>query len=241
MVAPHALRSLTPASLEHMERLLRQCQDDARREGLGFGFALQSELGRSAVSCQEARLAEQMPAPRRREFLLGRLAARRAFLTLALPPVPIGAQSRIPVFPAEIVGSISHSCGVGVALLAKASDLAAVGVDIEVRRIPAAAARHICTADELQWVLAPASERRRAERAAALLSAKESIYKAAPRRVQASVRWRDIAVAPGTHEFSAAGHAPAGPHSVMAGRWHIGRVVVTWVTRPSQNVSLTRS
>jgi 4'-phosphopantetheinyl transferase EntD len=69
---------------------------------------------------------------RRREFAAGRQAARAALAALGCPPVaiPVGEMRR-PLWPAGHVGSISHAGGLAAAAAAKAGEVAALGIDIE--------------------------------------------------------------------------------------------------------------
>jgi 4'-phosphopantetheinyl transferase EntD len=69
---------------------------------------------------------------RRYEFATGRRCARVALerLGVAAGPVPVGA-NREPVWPAGIVGSITHCTGYRAAAVARDTDVAAVGIDAE--------------------------------------------------------------------------------------------------------------
>jgi len=69
---------------------------------------------------------------RRYEFATGRRCARVALerLGVAVGPVPVGA-NREPVWPAGIVGSITHCTGYRAAAVARDTDVAAVGIDAE--------------------------------------------------------------------------------------------------------------
>lgn len=69
---------------------------------------------------------------RRREFVTGRACARRALARLDLPPqaIPPGAKGA-PTWPAGVVGSITHCDGYRACAVARAADLAALGVDAE--------------------------------------------------------------------------------------------------------------
>lgn len=107
-------------------------------------------------SCGEriAELAEldaTVASERRDDFIRGRVAARGALagLGVRVASIPIGAW-RQPVWPAGVVGSISHSAGVGVAVAARAADLRGVGVDVEAsdRRLSPAVARRILSRPE---------------------------------------------------------------------------------------------
>ena len=94
----------------------------------------------------------------------------------------------------------------------------AVGVDIELRRLSARAARGICTADELAWA-GDCSER-----ATLLFSAKESAYKVLPTSLQGALRWSDIAIAP---RGQAAFTAFVGG-TVIDGWWRTGPAILSW-------------
>jgi 4'-phosphopantetheinyl transferase EntD len=69
---------------------------------------------------------------RRYEFATGRRCARVALerLGVAAGPVPVGP-NREPVWPAGIVGSITHCTGYRAAAVARDTDVAAVGIDAE--------------------------------------------------------------------------------------------------------------
>ncbi|MCC5969953.1 MAG: 4'-phosphopantetheinyl transferase superfamily protein [Pararhodobacter sp.] len=69
---------------------------------------------------------------RQREFLAGRMAARRAQQALGRAPQPVlmGAD-RAPVWPAGLRGSISHAGRACVAVVTDDPAIAAMGVDIE--------------------------------------------------------------------------------------------------------------
>jgi 4'-phosphopantetheinyl transferase EntD len=69
---------------------------------------------------------------RRREFTTARACARRALAQLGLPPSPIATGERgEPLWPAGLVGSITHCTGYRACALARTRDLAGVGIDAE--------------------------------------------------------------------------------------------------------------
>ncbi|HCQ59273.1 MAG TPA: phosphopantetheinyl transferase [Sulfitobacter sp.] len=66
------------------------------------------------------------------EFTAGRHAAREAMQALGHPPAPVLASpDRAPIWPQGLTGSISHSDVWCIAVLARCSDVMALGVDIE--------------------------------------------------------------------------------------------------------------
>ena len=205
---------------------------ELRTAGLALGVAFGGELEMFRPHTHEAQLAAGMDERRRRDFLLGRLAARRALESLAVPAAPVLAAGKRPLFPRPTIGSISHSCGVGVALAGLCDVVGSVGVDVEFGRISLRAARGVCTADELAWTLSARSETARAERATALFSAKESAYKALPAPAQSSLRWRDIAISPRRSGFTARvqGTDAGVRYPEIEGHWRFGSGVLTWAT-----------
>lgn len=69
---------------------------------------------------------------RRREFLTARACAREALARLGLPASPIVPGERgEPRWPPGVVGSITHCAGYRACVLARAGELAAVGIDAE--------------------------------------------------------------------------------------------------------------
>ncbi|MGA5130237.1 enterobactin synthetase [Streptomyces olivoreticuli] len=120
----------------------------------------------------ERELVSAMPAPRRRDFLAGRLAARRALRAAGLPAGEILADGRRPVFPEGSVGSISHSGGLAVALAAPAARFRALGCDLELRGLPVEAARLVLSEDERVWMAGSV------RRLLFAFSAKETAFKA---------------------------------------------------------------
>jgi 4'-phosphopantetheinyl transferase EntD len=134
----------------------------------------------AAVLLPEELACVASAAPRRvSEFAAGRLCARRALREFGIADSPLlPAADRQPLWPAGIVGSISHTAGWCVAAVADARAFGAIGVDVE-------------AVGDVIVDIWPAvfleSERRRlatladAERAVAstlIFSAKEAFYKA---------------------------------------------------------------
>ena len=120
----------------------------------------------------EERVVEGAVASRRHEFAAGRAAARRALAGLGWPPssIPSG-EGRAPVWPAGVVGSISHAGNHAVAAVARASEVSSLGIDLELARpLPADVARMVVTAHDRLGAL-PLG-------ATIAFSAKESVYKA---------------------------------------------------------------
>lgn len=127
-----------------------------------------SEGGRLTKDEGQA-IARAVP-DRRTEFAAGRSVAREALAKLGQNAVsiPIGP-GRAPIWPAGIVGSISHGAGIAVALVASSDRMLAVGIDIE-PNLP-------LPDDVMETVLRP-DEQDVMGRARAVFCAKEATYKA---------------------------------------------------------------
>ncbi|MND53723.1 4'-phosphopantetheinyl transferase Npt [compost metagenome] len=120
-------------------------------------------------------------AKRQAEFLAGRLCARAALLDLTgRPDVPALGEDRAPVWPAGVVGSISHSHGLASALVADGRQWRGLGLDLEEPLTADRALRlaeEILTEAELQR-LQDLSPEQQAERITLTFSIKESLFKA---------------------------------------------------------------
>ncbi|MFF2727777.1 4'-phosphopantetheinyl transferase [Streptomyces sp. NPDC058008] len=81
---------------------------------------------------EEARLVATSVDRRKHEFAAVRACARRAMAVLGLPPAPVLPGHRgVPLWPDGIVGSMTHCDGYRAAVLARASEVRAVGIDAE--------------------------------------------------------------------------------------------------------------
>jgi 4'-phosphopantetheinyl transferase EntD len=80
----------------------------------------------------EAEAVANAVESRKREFAMGRAAAREALRKIGHPPVaiPVG-EGRAPVWPAGTIGSIAHTNGMAVAVAGRTGDFLGLGVDIE--------------------------------------------------------------------------------------------------------------
>lgn len=112
------------------------------------------------------------------EFAAGRQCARLAMHSFGITDFELRvAADRQPVWPAGLVGSISHTAGLCIAVVADRASISAVGVDCEVvGHVNHEIWATICTATESEW-LASLPPPQRAPAVALLFSAKEAIYK----------------------------------------------------------------
>lgn len=126
---------------------------------------------------EEERALGRPVEKRRREFVTGRACARRALerLGAGAGPVPSGERGE-PVWPEGVVGSITHCEVLRACAVARAGEVASVGIDAEVHdRLPDGV---------FETVSSPAERRLLAGQGAGLFmdrvlfSAKEAVYKA---------------------------------------------------------------
>jgi 4'-phosphopantetheinyl transferase EntD len=117
---------------------------------------------------------------RRREFVTARACAREALARLGFPEQPVGTGSRgEPIWPAGIVGSITHCAGYRACAVAPASELLTIGVDAEVAApLPPGLIDDIALPEERRWIERAVAEQPGVSWDRLLFSIKESIYKA---------------------------------------------------------------
>jgi 4'-phosphopantetheinyl transferase EntD len=152
----------------------------------------------AALDPEERSVIEHAVAGRRQEFMAGRLCARQALQQLgvtagSLPKLPDGSIA----WPEGVVGALSHSeiwCGAAVA---RRSEIAGIGLDIEsIARIGEKLWRRILTPEEHGWIAGqPAAEM--LQWAALMFSAKEALYKCIAALVQPRIGFMDAVIVPG--------------------------------------------
>lgn len=117
---------------------------------------------------------------RRREFTTARACAREALAQLGQPrqPIPSGSRGE-PLWPAGIVGSITHCDGYRACAVARSSDLATLGVDAEPNQpLPDGVLGDIALPEEREWLRHLARQAPGTHWDRLLFSIKESVYKA---------------------------------------------------------------
>jgi 4'-phosphopantetheinyl transferase EntD len=124
-------------------------------------------------------IAHSVPG-RRQEFRAVRACARRALAGLGLAPVPLvpGAKGE-PVWPAGVVGSMTHCAGYRAAAVAPADAVLTLGIDAEVDEpLPEGVLEAIALPEELPLLAALRRADPTVHADRLLFSAKESVYKA---------------------------------------------------------------
>ncbi|MER6448180.1 4'-phosphopantetheinyl transferase family protein [Streptomyces venezuelae] len=127
----------------------------------------------------EAALVATAPQERREEFTTVRGCARRAMADLGLPPAPVlNGRRNVPQWPAGVVGSMTHCAGYRAAVLARDTDLVAIGIDAEPDMpLRPGILESIALPGELAWARTPVTGAGRVCRDRLLFSAKEAVYK----------------------------------------------------------------
>lgn len=129
---------------------------------------------------EEETTVGQAVEKRRREFTTARACAREALAQLGQPhqPIPSGSRGE-PLWPAGIVGSITHCDGYRACAVAHRRDLATVGVDAEPNQpLPDGVLEDIALPEEREWLRYLARQAPGTHWDRLLFSIKESVYKA---------------------------------------------------------------
>ncbi|KOV62080.1 4'-phosphopantetheinyl transferase [Streptomyces sp. MMG1121] len=129
---------------------------------------------------EEEALVARAVTKRRREFAAVRGCARRAMEKLGVPPQPVVSGERgAPVWPAGLIGSMTHCDGYGAAVLTRVGDLASLGIDAEPHGpLPEGVGESVFLPAEAERLARLAARRPDVHGDRILFSAKESVYKA---------------------------------------------------------------
>ena len=156
-------------------------------------------------------IAAPMGVKRRTEFTAGRSLAREALADFGLGPVAIEkSESRWPIWPSGIAGSISHTDQwVGV-VLANTCASTGVGLDIEQPgRLQDKLLPRVLTAHE-RLALAPSAD------ATCWFACKEAVYKAVNPRYQEFLEFADVEIQISGERFSATCRDHRHSHNAIA-------------------------
>jgi 4'-phosphopantetheinyl transferase EntD len=119
-------------------------------------------------------------AKRRAEFMTARRCAREALGRLGFDPVAIpSGPRREPVWPAGVVGTITHCAGYRAAAVARAEDLSTIGIDAEPHEpLPEGVLDSITLVEERRHLRQLDAQRPGVHWDRLLFSIKESVFKA---------------------------------------------------------------
>lgn len=157
--------------------------------GVAFEVAVVDEH-KAELLGEEKCLVEAWAPTRQREFASGRQCARRALATLGLNHAELLPDADgIPQWPKGVIGSISHSRGVAMAVVAQSSDITLLGLDLEkTNRLSTAAMKRVVHSFEEAFVGCDQL------RASILFSLKEAFYKAQFPKWRTEGNFRDLAL-----------------------------------------------
>jgi 4'-phosphopantetheinyl transferase EntD len=146
------------------------------------------------LPAEAAHLGRAVPQ-RAREFAAARLCARRALAEFGMAEFPVKvAADRQPIWPATMVGSITHTEGFCAAVVAQRSVAISLGLDTErTGHVNPEIWPVICVSDETEW-LASLPAPQRAAAATLIFAAKEAFYKFQYPLVQERLHFRDARV-----------------------------------------------
>jgi 4'-phosphopantetheinyl transferase EntD len=144
---------------------------------------------------EEARHLQKAVKKRAEEFAAGRLCARLLLREFGIQhfPIEVGVH-RQPLWPEDLVGSITHTSGFCAAVAAPKKSLRSVGIDTEISdSVRTELWRGICTPAESHWLRSlPESAQRAA--ATVIFCAKEAFYKCQFALTQQRLGFHDVSV-----------------------------------------------
>lgn len=208
-----------PADIAELARALLCAEVAVATVDIARGNTENSSETRGALFPQErAAIARATPA-RQQEFTAGRRAARLAMQRLGVAPaaIPMG-DDRAPVWPAALVGSISHSGQNCIAVVALKPHIQSLGIDIESDDpLPPDLTEIICTEIERNWLEHQPADQR-GILAKVIFSAKECAYKCQYPLSHTLIDFSALTIAldPASGRFEAAFMQDVGPFAVGA-------------------------
>ena len=138
-----------------------------------------AKIDASFLSLAERTYLENVSQNRKREFIAGRFCAHEAMVlaNITAKHIQIGEKGE-PIWPSNIVGSITHSHGYAAAAVARKSDILSLGIDAEVDEpLSSKVLRRISNDQEHQWAKTVGGTLVQ-HPGKVLFSAKEATYKA---------------------------------------------------------------
>ncbi|GEM_PF-2478183 len=134
---------------------------------------------------------------RKNEFIAGRLCVKQAFINMGVHPKPIPVTADgAPLWPEEIVGSISHTNNFAFSALARKKEISGLGIDTEAwidkKRIKNVV-EFVATKKETNW-LKRQTLSKKIKLFTLLFSAKESVYKYFYSLTKTSIDFEDLEI-----------------------------------------------
>lgn len=197
---------------------------------------LMSVAPRTTLTTSELTFISHCAPKRIDDFTRGRACAHRGMSELGLREVSLLAgEKREPLWPAGIVGSITHTTGFAAAVVARRNEIEALGIDCEVvDSVGPDLWERICTPGERER-LEKLPEAQARQQAALIFAAKEAFYKCQFPKSHGWVGFEDVSIeaSAGAFRIIPQAHLPVTAAFVasLAGRYQFrGPWVVTGVT-----------
>ena len=187
----HTTTSMTPSSPEGLDPALWLGLFGSEVHVVASGLC----DGLSSLSRAEQELVAGAVPKREREFSTGRLLARRLLAELGhVDFALLRDANRLPLWPENVVGSISHTQNLCIVAIASDQARLGLGVDVEPDQpVKPGLERMVCTPREREWLeTTDADESGR--RCRAIFSAKEAVYKAFYPRLREFWGFQDVEV-----------------------------------------------
>ncbi len=148
------------------------------------------------LSPAERAVVASAVAKRQHQFSTGRWLARRVLAEMGYPDFALLRDAdRLPRWPENVVGTISHKDTLCIVAIASTRDRLALGVDIEPdEAIAPGLERLVCRPRERDWLQSATGPSDRGRRCRAIFSAKEAVYKAFFPRLRQFWGFRDVEV-----------------------------------------------
>ncbi|MBI1425209.1 MAG: 4'-phosphopantetheinyl transferase superfamily protein [Gammaproteobacteria bacterium] len=150
-----------------------------------------------ALLQEEGLLIENAINKRINEFSTGRYCAHRALQHFGIENYPVlKGEQREPVWPEQIVGSITHCHDIAGAVVAEKANAKSIGLDIEnIKSLNPNIIRHVCVEEEARWL----TELDASQQNLALLvifSLKEAVFKCIYQATQLQLRFKQCRILP---------------------------------------------
>jgi 4'-phosphopantetheinyl transferase EntD len=213
------------------------------------GAELFADDAESAMHPAEAALVITAGAERRREFAAARRCARRALAALGAPAVAVLPDADgAPVWPAGVVGSLTHCPGYRAAAAGRSETFRGLGIDAEPHiPLPLAVDDLILRAEERARLRTLNAARPHVRWDRLVFSAKEAVYKAWFPLTRRWLGFEDVSI---TVRLDGGFHADLDPQQPpvdrtlperIPGRWLVGRgfvLAAAWIAQPNAPVGL---
>ena len=138
-----------------------------------------ANLDESFLWPEEEKYLRNVSQKRRWDFVTGRKCAHLALAALGIEPIQVlSGDAKEPIWPQDIVGSITHSKDYAAAAVARKTEMLSLGLDAETDEpLPERVLARIGNEDEINWVRGGKSNDFR-NPGKILFSAKEATFKA---------------------------------------------------------------